>query len=69
MRDKKCDLPPALGCVVQKGSTVAMNPSCIREVWTTNVDQEFAVIRRTIEEYSYIGMVNAMCAPHQLIPR
>ena len=35
----------------------AMNPSCIREVWATNLEQEFTAIRRTIETYPYIAMV------------
>jgi hypothetical protein len=37
--------------------TSTMNPACIREVWATNLEQEFAAIRRAIEDYPYIAMV------------
>ncbi|KAF8318395.1 CAF1-domain-containing protein [Clavulina sp. PMI_390] len=31
-------------------------PSPIREVWATNLEQEFAIIRRTIDDFPYISM-------------
>lgn len=37
--------------------TSTMNPACIREVWATNLEQEFTAIRRTVEDYPYIAMV------------
>lgn len=42
----------------------------VREVWSTNLEQEMALIRETIEKYPYIAMVSLSCrhlpAHHQV---
>lgn len=34
-----------------------MNASCIRDVWAGTLEQEFAVIRRTIIDFPLVGLV------------
>lgn len=32
----------------------------IREVWSTNLEQEFAAIREVIDQYPYVAMVGIL---------
>lgn len=51
---------------LQAPYNIPMNPACIREVWATNLEQEFSAIRRTIEDYPYIAMVSSIRSNNRL---